>query len=109
MKFCLIFKNFFPLKAYDKIRPNIGCAPHHTRFHHPCKGIRASTRVIQRALMQLPQFSTMLTKKSKYLRRHYSVQHSKQLAEVDYAFMTKVFLFTRYVLTALHQPLSLYP
>ena len=46
-----------------------------------------SKRVIREALKRLPEFSTTITRRYKFRRRRYSVDHARQLAEIDYAFM----------------------
>ena len=51
------------------------------------KNIKVSKSVIRKALSRLPEYSTTITRKYKYRRRHYSVSTSRELAEIDYAFL----------------------
>ena len=53
------------------------------------KNIKVSKSVIRKALSRLPEYSTTITRKYKYRRRHYSVSTSRELAEIDYAFLKK--------------------
>ena len=45
------------------------------------KNIKVSKATIRRALGSLAEFSTTITRKYKYRRRHYSVSHSRELGK----------------------------
>ena len=49
------------------------------------KNLKVKRSLIRKALNRLPEFSTTITKKHKFLRRHYSVTQSRELGEIDYA------------------------
>ena len=51
------------------------------------KNIKVSKATIRKALARLPEFSTTITRKYKFRRRHYSVSASRELGEIDYAFL----------------------
>ena len=49
------------------------------------KNLKVKRSLIRKALNGLPEFSTTITKKHKFLRRHYSVTQSRELGKIDYA------------------------
>ena len=52
------------------------------------KNIKVSKAIIRKALASLPEFSTTITRKYKFKRRHYSVSASREIGEIDLAFLT---------------------
>ena len=53
------------------------------------KNLKVKRSLIRKALNSLPEFSTTITRKHKFLRRHYSVTQSREIGELDYAFLNE--------------------